>query len=812
MSIGQEKSIFLSALDIDSLSEREAFLSRACGPDGNLRAAVAKLLSAHNQSLNVLDERPVPCDLMREQLDAVAPPVDATPALLTPKPQNVHDRTGESIGHYRLMEKIGEGGFGQVYVAEQQRPVRRRVALKLLKSFMDSKEVIARFEAERQALALMDHPNIARVFDGGTSTSGQPYFVMELVRGVPITEFCEQQRLSIRDRLALFIDVCHAVQHAHQRGVIHRDLKPSNVMVTLHDVTPVVKVIDFGVAKAIGEPLTDKTIYTRFAQMIGTPMYMSPEQAELNSLDVDTRSDVYALGVLLYELLTGTTPYDQKRMQTATFDELRRIIREEEPPRPSTRLSTRAAANESTSAAKRGLLPETVARTLRGELDWVVMKAMEKDRRRRYESAADLARDVQRYLDQQPVVARRPSTWYRLQKFAQRNKVVFTASSLVLLALVTGTAVSTWQAIRATNALATAEKHRKSAEQFADRLKKSNVLLDSGRANADQQQWKAAWRDYTEATELQPDHYLAWSGRGSLGVRVGAWKTAAADFGKALRLDAPANNPGWWGVPQLCAYMGDKKAYDLAHKSLKEQFESSDNPVFLMSSARALLDLPMSPADAKPIAQKLEKQLEQHLRDDRPPHPEGEPRPGDRGPKGKGHFGERRPGPPPKDGPPPEHGGPFGPGLIETIGPGFRMGPPGGPPEIRHFIMGLAHYRAGDYGAAEKELRGLLDRDQPLSRMALPVMAMTEHALGNKELADQYLTQADQFIQEWVTLWATSLDDRIAEWQLPGPWFDLIELLLLQREAHQRIRKATPIADERLDEIEKRALARFQNS
>src|SRR5579872_2400987 len=371
---------------------------------------------------------------------------------------SITERSGAMIGPYKLMEKIGEGGFGLVFVAEQQQPVRRRVALKVIKPGMDTREIIARFEAERQALALMDHPHIAKVLDAGATESGRPFFVMELVRGVPITEYCDQHQLTPRERLELFVPVCHAVQHAHQKGIIHRDIKPSNVLVTRHDGTPVVKVIDFGVAKALGQQLTDKTLFTGFAQMIGTPLYMSPEQAELSGLDIDTRTDIYSLGVLLYELLTGTTPFDKERLKSAAFDEIRRIIREDEPPKPSTRLSdlsrpglpsrtsgqeTAAAARSARSksslasiAALRKTEPHKLSQLIRGELDWIVMKALEKDRNRRYETANGFALDIQRYLADEPVAACPPSAAYRFRKFARRNKAAFAIGATIAAALV----------------------------------------------------------------------------------------------------------------------------------------------------------------------------------------------------------------------------------------------------------------------------------------------------------------------------------------------------------------------------------------
>jgi serine/threonine protein kinase/WD40 repeat protein len=403
-----DETVFAAALAIPRPADRAAYLEKACVGNPALRRDVEALLSAHAAD-NPLD-RP-PADL--------APTGDhhATDAHAGPPAAEV----GDWIGPYRLMELIGEGGFGLVFVAEQSEPVRRKVALKVLKPGMDTRDLVARFEAERQALALMDHPNIARVLDVGSTPSGRPYFVMELVRGVPITDYCDAHKLGPKDRLALFVPVCQAVQHAHQKGVIHRDIKPSNVLVTMIDGKPVPKVIDFGVAKAVGQSLTDKTIYTRFAQILGTPLYMSPEQAEMSGVDVDTRADVYALGVLLYELLTGTTPFDRDRFRRAAFDEIRRIIREEEPPRPSTRLSSLGPTLAGVSA-QRGTEPGKLAGVVRGELDWIVMKCLEKDRNRRYETASGLARDVERFIRGDAVEACPPTLGYRLRKFYRRNR------------------------------------------------------------------------------------------------------------------------------------------------------------------------------------------------------------------------------------------------------------------------------------------------------------------------------------------------------------------------------------------------------
>src|SRR5262245_29589585 len=376
----------------------------------------------------------------------------------------IHENPGTLIGRYKLLEKIGEGGFGAVYVAEQREPVKRRVALKIIKLGMDTRHVVARFEAERQALALMDHPNIAKVLDAGATETGRPYFVMELVRGIPITQYCDENRLSADERLKLFLLVCQAIQHAHQKGIIHRDIKPSNILLTVNDGVPVPKVIDFGIAKATQGVLTDKTIYTQFQQFIGTPAYMSPEQADMTSLDIDTRSDIYALGVLLYELLVGKTPFDGKELLMSGLDEMRRTIREKEPIRPSTRLDSLMGDERTTTAKRRGAEMTKLTAMLRGDLDWIVMKCLEKDRTRRYETANGLAADVHRFLKQEPVIARPPTVSYRFQKMVRRNKLAFAAASAVTLALIAGLGFSIWSYLREREAHASEAAQRLAAQ------------------------------------------------------------------------------------------------------------------------------------------------------------------------------------------------------------------------------------------------------------------------------------------------------------------------------------------------------------
>jgi len=519
------RAIFMTALDKTEPAERAAYLAQACGGDDALRHRVEVLLKANDD----------PGSFLKSRAENMVATID------TP----VNEHAGTIIGPYKLLEQIGEGGMGTVYLAQQTEPVKRLVALKVIKAGMDSRQVIARFEAERQALALMDHPNIARVFDAGTmgvasasgewrekdkdsaalathhsplaTACGRPYFVMELVKGVPLTKYCDEHRLTPKERLELFIPVCQAIQHAHQKGIIHRDIKPSNVLVASYDGKPVPKVIDFGVAKATGQQLTERTLVTGLGAVVGTLEYMSPEQAELNQLDIDTRSDIYSLGVLLYELLTGSTPLEKKRLKAAALLEVLRLIREEEPPKPSTRLST---ADEMPSvAANRGLEPKKLSGLVRGELDWIVMKALDKDRNRRYETANGLAMDVQRYLNDEPVAACPPSAWYRFRKFARRHKAglrIAAAAALVLLLAAAGVSWALWDQ---------AARRSELSERMAETEQTVNAAL------IQTEQWRKQAGEAPSATSQEADAVLVlWrQAEMSLGQAQSALRTGTAD-------------------------------------------------------------------------------------------------------------------------------------------------------------------------------------------------------------------------------------------------------------------------------------------
>jgi serine/threonine protein kinase/tetratricopeptide (TPR) repeat protein len=449
------KELFLAASELP-LDQRTAFLDAQCAGDPALRAAVEALLAAE-QSAGAFLAGPT-----------LEPSVSTPPTTGIPTPRQ--------IGHYKLLQEIGEGGFGTVWLAEQEQPVRRRVALKVIKLGMDTRQVIARFEAERQALAIMDHPNIARVFDAGATDNGRPFFVMELVKGEPITVYCDRNNLSIRQRLELFAQVCQAIQHAHQKGIIHRDIKPSNVLVSTQDERPLAKVIDFGIAKATQSRLTEKTLFTEFRQLIGTPESMSPEQAG-GSLDIDTRTDIYSLGVLLYELLTGTPPFDPRELRSKAYGEIQRVIREVDPPRPSTRLSTMQDALPSV-AARRQVEPRKLNTIIRGELDWIVMRCLEKDRTRRYETANGVVADVLHYLANEPVSAGPPGAAYRIRKFIRRHRATVTLSAAALLLIVAGTALYV-RSIRAEQArtraaLTEANAQRDEAERQKRQVQQAN--------------------------------------------------------------------------------------------------------------------------------------------------------------------------------------------------------------------------------------------------------------------------------------------------------------------------------------------------
>ena len=476
----KEREIFIEALQCKDAAELVTLLNERCGGDKLLRDSVEELLANHDGGSFFLDQPPPGLDV---------------------------EQTPSEIGPYKIREKIGEGGMGVVYVAEQTEPVQRKVAIKVIKPGMDTKEVIARFEAERQALAFMEHPNIARVLDAGATESGRSYFVMELVRGIPITEYCDQVKATPRERLDLFQTVCDAVQHAHQKGIIHRDIKPSNVLVTQVGAKPVVKVIDFGLAKVTsGQKLTDKTVYTGFMKLMGTPAYMSPEQAGLSGLDVDTRSDVYSLGVLLYELLTGTTPLDKTEIQKQAYEELCRQIREVEAPKPSARVSTLKDADRSTISQQRGIEPQSLRQVLNGDLDIVVLRALEKDRDRRYGSPQELATDIDRFLNDQPVLAVPPSPMYLARKYMRRYKAAILMAATILALLIVTTAVSTWLAIRATNAEQKAEDRlvavalaRREAEDEANERQRLLYAADMAMAA---QLWESENGDLREIEAL----------------------------------------------------------------------------------------------------------------------------------------------------------------------------------------------------------------------------------------------------------------------------------------------------------------------
>jgi serine/threonine protein kinase len=769
--IQTEKSVFLRALDSDSPGERAAFIEDACRGNPDLHVAVAALFDAHDRCANPID-RPIADRVMFKSGDLDETEWRPAPSL------PAHHALGSRIGVYKLMELIGEGGFGLVYVADQQEPVRRRVALKIIKPGMESREVLTRFEAERQAIALMDHPNIARIFDAGVTDSAQPYFVMELVRGLPLTTFCDGHKLDTSQRLKLFVTICNAVQHAHQKGVIHRDLKPSNILVTLQDGQPLAKVIDFGVAKAIGQSLSARTIYTRFASMIGTPTYMSPEQAEFSAVDVDTRSDIYALGVLLYELLTGSTPFAPDRLQRVGFDELRRIIREEEPPRPSTRLSTLNNELAGTVAANRGVERAALSSSLKRDLDWIVMKALDKDRNRRYSTAGALAQDVFRYLVHEPVEARPPSAWYRLAKFSRRNKVAISTASMVAGALVVGTIISVWQAriavrerdqkgiaLEEARAAETAAKSaRLELEAFMDRLEECNVLIASARAHIDAERWADAYQACTEAIEAQPRYFLGWLERARLNTKLGRWHEAAADYAQALSIGLPVNKTELLGVPQLFVYAGELNAYEKLRSELSSLPDEPSN-----MAVRGELVSDISAATAGELAERVEVMLSAAL---------GRDAASAESAKGEQQVSALR------------H-------ALTAKYVHMYYG-------ANLYIAGWAHLRAGHLERAIQRLeQSNKSENQWFGRgIGYPLLAIAYHEQGRTDDALRAFEESQRLLERW-------LDESVQQSKgAPSlPWVDWIEFLLNHRQASILVKGHTPAVDAQL-----RQLTRFADA
>jgi serine/threonine protein kinase len=600
-NLQREEALFHEAVQLADPAQRKLFLDRACAGDPALRAGVEELLAAHALEEQFFGGEGSALSWSGGHLRSSAPSNEDSSGKLP-----AEEQPGTKIGCYKLLQKIGEGGCGVVYMVEQAEPVRRRVALKIIKLGMDTKNVIARFEAERQALALMEHPNIARVFDAGATETGRPYFVMELVHGVKLTEYCDQHHLDTRQRLDLFVQICHAIQHAHQKGVIHRDIKPSNILVTLHDGVPVPKVIDFGIAKATAEQLTDKTLFTGYGNFIGTPAYISPEQAEMSGLDVDTRSDIYSLGVLLYELLTGKTPFDGKQLLQSGFFEMRRTLCETDPQRPSTMVAALDDSELTVTAERRHADPPKLISQLRGDLDWIVMKALEKDRRRRYETANALALDVQRYLNNEPILARPPSRWYRFQKLVSRNKIVFAAGASVAVALIIGLSVSTWLFFKEREAERQQTLLRQEAERTSAReteLRRQAELrekITQASLAISQDRMEDADQAITQVSNVPPSLESAAVLRrlGEWYALNGRWQQASERFATLVNV----NRFDGWDVAAsdalecaaAMAESGNLDAYDRFREAMVDRFAASPHQTASDRIVKAALMLPAS--------------------------------------------------------------------------------------------------------------------------------------------------------------------------------------------------------------------------
>ena len=705
------EDLFGEAIKIADPASRRAYLDKACVGNDTLRQEVGSLLQAHDAAGDFLGKT------------VALPQIE----ILTEKP-------GTKIGRYKLLEKIGEGGFGVVWMAEQEEPVRRRIALKIIKLGMDTKEVVARFEAERQALAMMDHPNIASVFDGGATDTGRPYFVMELVKGLPITDYCDTNKLSTQERLELFMQVCHAVQHAHQKGIIHRDLKPNNILVTVSDDRPLPKVIDFGVAKATQMRLTEKTMFTRLNLCVGTPTYMSPEQAGLGSLDVDTRSDIYSLGILLYELLTGRTPFDPEKILAAGYDAVMRFIREEEPPKPSTRLSALKPEELTVVAEKHHADPAKLERGMRGDLDWIVMKALEKDRRRRYETPDAFASDVARHLNNEPVTAVAPSTLYTLQKFIHRHKTGLAVGASLLLLLLGGAAASTWQAVRATRAERAQSVLRQQAEEARANERQLRLQAEArekiARADAFVRSGSLDEADTVMRTipplvddMNAPGAAAIYFSLGDWRARQGQWKEAATNYFKSLAGRPDDFEASHWLAPVL-VQTGDMQSYEQLRRRMLARFGETTDPVIAERIVTDCLILPWS----GPELARLEKIADAALT------------------AGSNHW------------------------AWNSI----------------QFAKGLAEYRSGHFASAVDWLQApLREQGRDLARdiETYMVLAMAHHRLGYHGYAQDALTTG-----LGLAAWLPSSQNDLKDWKA---WNDWVIAQALMREAKELVNSPT---------------------
>ena len=732
------EAIFFAALEMQSPEELAAYLNEACGDDESLRQRVEALLNARPKLGSFLQGQAA------EMVTTSVPLPLETP--------------GTQIGPYKLLQQIGEGGMGVVWMAEQLEPVRRRVALKVIKPGMDSRQVIARFESERQALAMMDHPSIARVLDAGTTQAGRPYFVMELVHGVPLTKFCQENRFTVRQRLELLIPVCHAIQHAHQKGIIHRDIKPNNVLVTMYDDKPVPKVIDFGVAKAIEQSLTEKTLFTQFGTLVGTLEYMSPEQAEMNALGVDTRSDVYSLGVLLYELLTGTTPLDGTSLREAAWQEMLRRIKEEEPPRPSHRLSSSGTLKQFAAVCRAE--PTQLTKMVHGELDWIVMKCLEKDRTRRYETPNGFARDLQRYLADEPVEACPPSTVYRLRKTARKHKwAIATAASfmtLILIGLVVSISLAS-AAMKARNeavlaheasekALANettarteAEEARKRAELLVTQLQTATRLVNEGIGMRAIGQPVTAYQKFSEAIEAEPNYREAYIQRANFYLTSGSWDLAAADFEQRFRMGNQANATTHFERALLRMHSQDSAGHRLACLNfVKTGHVDSPDHESRELVVRALALSPLPAIDSVGLA-----------------------------------------------------------ALGDSI-----IGPNRHPYDI--YVSALAQLRAGNHAEAVVRFQLALKegaKSPAGHRAGSAPLAIAFFQLGRTLEAEEALGQADETLEEWTVAIAQSPLP-----SMPIDWKDWLEFRIYLREARMLIRHQELESDQRLVDREQAAL------